>query len=201
MADFDLGFDFDAEDDQSSNDGPPPRAINQKNASLNVEDFLDGTVSTNTKKADAQFLKLFAETITAFNSSSEKKYKTSLMDTDINELPEVLERFFMVVVKKDGTSYNASSIGQFHQVAVRFFKERYHTAIDITKDVRFHKVKSVVNAKRTMATADGAKAGMNASKAIEPNLLRKAHQTGKLGRENPRALMIWSLVLDADRSR
>lgn len=185
---FDFGFDFD--DNLSEKTVPSKhRAINKENTSKDVDDFLDLNASKNTKKANNQFLTLYNDTMEVLKVQTGNEIYKPLDETTIDELPNALSKFFMVAVKKDGKTYNASSLNQFYQVAVRFLKEKYHTPVDIKEDLRFKKVYEVVKAKCAQAVEMGARPGMNASKAVDPNLIRLAFQKGKLGRGNPRSLV------------
>ena len=61
---FDFDFDFDDHSSEETNTvSKNHRAIDKENTSKDVDDYLDGNASKNTKKANNQFLALFNDTM------------------------------------------------------------------------------------------------------------------------------------------
>jgi len=187
--DYTTEVNFDLDVENADLNTVPNTGETSPTCDLSRGNYLDVSASRNTRKANNQFLTLFNDTMEALRVRTGNSVFKPLEETTIEELPNALSEFFRNAVKKDGTIFNASSYTQFYHVGVRFLKEKYHTPVDIKEDVRFKKVYDVVKAQCSKAVSLGARPGMNASKAIDPQLIRLAYQKGNLGREKPRALV------------
>ena len=111
-----------------------------------------------------------------------------LDDTSEDVLAENISRFFMILRKKDGSFYNASSLGTFYQSLSRHLSKR-ESPIDIKTDIRFRCVRDIVSIKCTESAEGGERPGKHAANSIEPAVLKKAYLQGVLGKSNPRALI------------
>ena len=94
----------------------------------------------------------------------------------------------MGLVKKTGGSYNPSSTNQIYAVVARVLSTQYSPPLDIKTDVRFKKLTLIVKSKKEAAVREGLLPGMNAAKAVSPDLISRAYDKGELGRDSPIAL-------------
>lgn len=167
------------------------RNVDETNNSLTVNEYLDGTKAENSKKLEAQVVKLFNSTMmTLLKKQNEDGQSTSNMEFkklelyDLESLPQALCRFFMVVQRNDGKMFNASSLSSYYRALARFLKNREQDPIDITQDIRFSKVASVVKSRCTEAAKEGSRPGVNASKCLSDEDIKTVFNSGSLTREN-----------------
>ena len=112
-----------------------------------------------------------------------------LDETPIEMLPETLCRFFMVLKKKTGEYYNASSLQTFYQSIARHLQSAPNNSVDIKQDSRFKCVRETVKIRCNESAEAGERPGKNASEAVSPDVLKKAYEEGSFGRSNPKALV------------
>ena len=173
--------------DSSSEDNHRALAISNKDFSAN--EFIDKGRSKNTKKAAVGIIKMFNSTMKSLNHLEETDKYKSLDELSIEELPVMLCKFFMVVSKEDGSTYNASSLNTHFQSLVRHFKMRDVDPVDISSDARFAKVREVLNARCLEAVQSGSIPGMNASECLSADELKIVMNSEGMSRENPRGLI------------
>ena len=84
----------------------PPRMLSDKNSCLSIHEYLDSSASPSTKKMINQVKSLFTQTIKSLNQKESSNLCTNIDEYEIQDLPNVLARFFMVCVKTDRSKYN-----------------------------------------------------------------------------------------------
>ena len=94
----------------------------------------------------------------------------------------------MIVKKKNGEVFNASSLSTFFQSLCRFLATNYLPKLDVKTDPRFKIVRNILNRRCTEVAEQGGRPGKNASKAVSYDALKLAYEHGTLGRSNPKAL-------------
>jgi len=165
------------------------RAVQGNYLCQDVDDYINSTRSQNTRKLDAYVLKAYQETMKTVALNQNLPEVPNLLDTPIEDLPILLERFIMVAVTQKGELYNASTYDQFYQTLARILLQRKKDPVDIKADVRFKRLERVVKSRKEAAVKAGNIPGMNAAKAVSPDLIREAFEKKKFGRDSPRALV------------
>ena len=77
----------------------------------------------------------------------------------------------------------------FSSIARHLSSSTFLPPIDIKADIEFKRVREVLKIRCRQVTADGARPGMNASRAISDEHIKEAFRQGSLGRSNPDALV------------
>ena len=90
-----------------------------------------------------------------------------LDDTPEDVLAENISHFFMILRKKDGSFYNASSLGTFYQSLSHHLSKK-EPPIDIKNDIWFRYVQDIVSIKCTESAEGGECPGKHAANSIEP---------------------------------
>ena len=162
--------------------------LDTSTVNVSVKDYLTSRTPEETKKSTNQAVCLY-ETIMKETLNIEGKTFKTLLESSVEELPDLLARFFIVAKKKDGLYYNASSLETFFQSLARFLANEYTPKIDIKKDINFKIVLETVSRRCTEVSELGARPGINTARAVEESTLKLAYEKGSLGRSNPRALI------------
>jgi len=165
------------------------RAVEEDHLCQDVDEYINESKSKNTKKLDDYVQRVFTDTMKAVTTNQNLPDVPPLIDTNIEDLPHSLERFFMVAVKRDGELYNASTYDQFYQTIARVLIQRKDDPIDIKSDVRFKRLERVVKSRREAAVKAGKVPGINSAQSVSPDLIREAFRQKKFGRDSPRALI------------
>ena len=181
-----FGSNLENEAGVSKNNGG--RKIDAVNANLDVDTFLDGAKSKNSKKAETNAVKLFNETMVTLNKTKKFTFK-SIETCPLDELGNQLSHFFMVVSKSDGSTLNASSLKAYHIALARYLNQRRTNSVDIKKDSRFRDVAAVLKARCTEAASKGERPGKNKANPVPVDKMAAAFAGGHLGRKTPRALI------------
>ena len=167
----------------------PPRMLSDENSCLSIHEYLYSSASPSTKKMINQVKSLFTQTIKSLNQKESSNLCTNIDEYEIQDLPNVLARFFMVCVKTDGSKYNASSLQTYYSILIRYLKFRDVYPVDISTDLRFKKVSEVVKARSLESAKAGQRAGIHASQSLSPSELKQVMASGAMSRENPRSLI------------
>ena len=164
--------------------------INGMNLEEDIDQFLIDTANKNTTKLTDSVMHNYNTLMAAVAKVKKREFKT-LHETHPDDLPDLLTEFFKLVRnKRDKQVLNASTYTTYLTCISRILKEDFEPAIDLAKDLRFHKVRKMVKRMKASAQATkGKKPGANAARAVDPAYLRKARQMGFIGRENPHALL------------
>ena len=165
------------------------RSLAMDNNNLTINQFLDQSKSVNTKKATVAIKKMYNSTMDSLNNSDSTNKFEYLDETSVDQLSTNLCKFFMVVSKEKGGCFNSSSINTHFLSMARYLKLRDENPVDITTDVRFAKVKEVVKARCVQSVKAGQGAGVNASKSLSADELRKVMKSDGMSRDNPRGLV------------
>ena len=119
------------------------RDLDAANVGKSINDFLEENSNGETKKNTSKAVNLLNDMMRKYHSQCGSEF-TALIELEHEKLPSEIARFFMVLKKKDGKLYNASSLQTYYQSLARFLSsEKYHCLLDIKKDVRFKKVHEV----------------------------------------------------------
>ena len=110
--------------------------LDMKNVELDVRTFQENNQNKDTKKATVQAVRLFNDVMYELSQNTGNDY-VPLDETPIEMLPEKLCRFFMVLKKKTGEYYNASSLQTFYQSIARHLQSAPNNSVDIKQDSRF----------------------------------------------------------------
>ena len=168
---------------------PVPRSIQVDALSIDVDSYLDEAKRPNTKRNESYIIKTFNDCMDTINQLNGTSFKY-LLEADIEELPNQIERFFMCLQRKDGKLYNPASYETLYNTLRRVLKYRQHQSVDIKNHAKFTKVYAVVKAKASKATASGLTPGMNSSRDIPPEILADIFAKKTLSRDNgPRPLI------------
>ena len=112
-----------------------------------------------------------------------------MLDTHVEELPNMLSSFFLVAKKENGNVYNASSLNTYFQSLARYISNEYKPPIDIKTDPRFKIVRDTLDSRCAEVTQLGESLGKQASRSVSEDTMKLAFEKGTLGRTNPRALV------------
>ena len=165
------------------------KRLDTKNLGKDVGEYIEENTSTETRKCTGKSVRLFNGVMRSYHEKAGSSF-TELKEISVENLPGELAKFLMVVRKQDGSCYNASSLNTYYQSLARFIaSEQYNSPLDIKTDVRFKKVREVLKLKCTESAMDGARPGINASKAVTAETVELAYGKNTLGRANPRALI------------
>ena len=166
------------------------RVIDAKNADLDLKTFLEGTMSSNTKKSNSYAVKTFNSVMDSLRSkegSETDKFKPIDEIVGSEDLINSLCKFFMVVTKPNGDAYNSASLLTLHSSLARYLLSTKE--IDIRGDKTFRKVSEVLKARCSESAKLGKTPGSNKSEAAKPTDIHKAFESGSLGRQDPTALL------------
>ena len=112
-----------------------------------------------------------------------------LHQVPLDQLPNKLAEFFMLVTKSDGkTLLNASSLGTIYQSLARFFSEEAAVKVDIKADHRFKVVKTNLKAAQKASCKEGQVPGKMRAEAFQDQHLALCWEKKTLGRDNPDAI-------------
>ena len=152
------------------------------NVGLKAEEYLEKNKPQNSKKGIKTAINAFQAVIKELNSEEDRE----LTKIPNKELAEYLEKFFMGVMKQDGTSYNAATLGTYYNNLARYFLEE--AKIDIKNGAEFIRLPKVVTRRQEESAKEGLIPGMNASKPIPKAVLAKVHASGEIGMKDPKSL-------------
>ena len=131
-----------------------------------VEDFLKRAQNANTRSQTEMVVDKYHRVMSTVSQKEGKEFK-ALDETDRQDIPRLLARFFKLMRTKKGEVYNASSYTTFLNGFGRYLMDTFEPPIDVSKDPSFAVVRKVVKAMKAKAQAtQGKKAGDNKSKVI-----------------------------------
>lgn len=173
------------------NVGPSTSKESQKTFTMaNVQDYILAQRTENTVKKteyDLNVWKRYCRDI------GEERALETIPATDLNIL---ISRFFMEAKKKDGGSYEPTSLSSFQRSLQRYLNDK-NSKINILKDQEFQKSREVLLSKKKQLVVEDAKgnrpqAAKELTEAEEDLLFR----SGEFGDHNPDALQrtIWWLL-------
>ena len=173
----------------SSSGNAKQRSLAKENSNLNVNDFLDENTSKNTKKLMNQTVSTYNQTMHSLNMKEGSDSYKLLDETPVDELPNNICKFFMVVVKMDGSKFNASSLNTFFRMLIRYLKMRDENPVDISTDIRFKKCSEVVKARSLESAKAGKRPGINSAQSLTTQQLKQLMESDGMSRDNPRGLI------------
>ena len=137
------------------------RVIDLSNAEQDMDEYLVQAQNPNTRRAMEHAVKQYNEVMEALKSQTGGEQYKPLDETDIEALPANLCRYFAVLVTKDGSVYNATSLKQFYnRLGTWILKKRN---VNIKEDPRFSEVLDVVKKRCGDSIKAGKRPGVNAS--------------------------------------
>lgn len=167
--------------------GAGERVIDLSNAEQDMDEYLVEAQNPNTRRAMEHSVKQYNDVMKSLKSQTGGQQYKPLDETDIAVLPANLCRYFAVLVSKDGSVYNATSLKQFYnRLATWILKKRN---VNIKQDPRFSEVLDVVKKRCGDSIKAGKRPGVNASRAVPEHLTQEAVKQGKFSRDTPRTLI------------
>ena len=127
-----------------SNKRKTPKKVNETKKQLSKETEQS---SKATLKIQRVVVGLYNSVMESFNKADSSKEWKSLDETKIEDLNKNMCKFFLCVVKSDGSSYSGASIRTYFQAIVKHLRRTKN--VNIRKDERFTEVLETVN-KRAM---------------------------------------------------
>ena len=180
-------------DDQSSSKEKEQkeRKINVKNFEMDFDTYLGK--SKNTKKSETTIVRLYNSVMEGFSKvDPSKKWKPIDETTDEEELNTNLCKFFMCLVKPDGTPYNSSSKKSYLAAIKRYLIQTKNISLD--RVGRFKELHEIVWSHR-----DESEVNTEEVSAIREDDINKCFSAGTMGQSNPRALLtlvLYNLMVD-----
>ena len=168
---------------------PPPkvRRLDDQNLDLSDQDYLLKNESKNTKTSTKYAVKTFNSVMESLAHKNPAENWQPLEKVSDDDLPRVLAKFLKVVVKPDGSKYNASTLSTMFASLVRHLAVTRE--IDVKRDVKFKTVLSILRDRCTESAKDGQRPGINKSSSVKPEDVKRAVNSGHMGRSNPDALL------------
>ena len=163
------------------------RRLDDQNLDLSDQDYLLKNESKKTKASTKYAVKTFNSVMESIAQKNPDGNWPPLEKVSDEDLPRVLAKFLKVVVKPDGSKYNASSLSTMFASLVRHIAVTRE--IDVKRDVKFKTVLSILRDRCTESAKDGQRPGINKSSSVKPEDVKKAVDSGNLGRSNPDALV------------
>ena len=173
--------------DKDENQPSKLRRLEESNLNISDEDYLSKNQSKNTKNSTKYAVNTFNSVMESLAQKNPDGNWLPLEKVSNEDLPRVLSKFLKVVVKPDGSKYNASSLSTMFASLVRHIAVTRE--IDVKKDIKFKNVLSILRDRCTESAKDGQRAGINKSSSVKPEDVKKAVETGNMGRSNPDALL------------
>ena len=163
------------------------RTIDLTNADTNMDAYLHAAQNDHTRRSQESTVKQFNDVMKALRTQTGGNQYKSLMETDIEHLPANLCRYLAVLVNKDGTNYNSSSLKQYYnRIAKWILKNRN---VNIKEDPRFSDVTDVLKKRCSDSIKAGKRPGICAATAVPDHLTQEAVKQGKFSRDSPRTLL------------
>ena len=156
--------------------------VKTDNLKVSTSDYLEKTKPENTKKSIKTSVNAMKDVLKVLHPEETR---------DLTELPnetlaDYLEEFFMSVLRKDGSTYNASTLGTYYNGLARYFVDV--KKLDIKKEPEFVRVSQVLSRRQEESVKEGKIPGENASKPIPLEVLVDVVAQGNIGLDSPRAL-------------
>ena len=164
------------------------KRIDFANVGLSPEDYIKSRIPQETKKSTKQAVKLY-ETIMGKKATMDGAIFKPILETPVDELPNMLSSFFLVAKKVNGNVYNASSLATYFQSLARFIVREYKPPINIKTDPRFKIVRDTLDSRCAEVSELGERPGKHAARSVSEDTMKLAFEKGTLGRSNPRALV------------
>ena len=162
--------------------------LDMKNIEIDINTFQDNNQNKDTKKSTMLAVRLYNEVMDELSQNVGNEF-VPLDKTPVEMLPEKLCRFFMVLKKKDGKYYNASSIQMYYQSIAHHLQNADNHPVDIKRDSKFKCIRETVKIWYNESAEAGERPGKNASEAVSPEVLKKAYEEKSFGKSNPKALV------------
>ena len=164
------------------NEAKKAKRVKTVNLKLSTEDYLEKSKPENTKRSIKTALNAFKSVLAELHPEEDRAIKEFPNET----LATYLEEFFMAVVKEDGTTYNASTLGTYYNGLARYFVDE--KKLDIKKEPEFLRISKVLSRRQEESVREGKLPGQNASRPIPKEILAEVAAQGNIGVDNPKAL-------------
>lgn len=149
------------------------RRIKEANLRMTPGLYVKEQQSVHTRKSTEYAVRLFNEVMPDVAAANSFEHQ-DLRNIDMDELPDRLAKFLMVVRSKDGSSFNSSTLGCIHNGLARYLATEYEPKIDIKKDVRFDIVTKNLKAAQKESCADGQRPGKHQSEPFSDKHIKQA---------------------------
>ena len=150
--------------------------------------FIDENTAKSTKKANATVVNLFKNFMASIHPEVIESIETILVE----DLPNLLNEFFMVISKEDGEEYNASTLESYYQAMTRVILDL--RKINIKLEPAFSELRKILSRRQKLSCEDGQIPGKHKAQAIAAPVLAECWAQGAFGTENPRALVATVLL-------
>ena len=205
MANFELDFsdidnstddpDFDAGKDESADSSEEEILVvhkrsraKQDNIKETAEDFLKDRTPINTQKS----MKTAVNAFHAFHKEISPERDVNMLQLSKKDLSEDLERFFMGILREDGSPYNPATLGTYHNGIAKYLIEE--RSIDIKRDPEFVRLEKIIARRQEESVKEGKLAGMNAAKPVPKEVLTGTFAQGKIGCNSPKSLTAYVIA-------
>ena len=165
---------------------PALRTIDLTDATTDVSSIIENAQNPNTRRNIESVVKTYNTVMESLRVQTGENIYTQLQATPILQLPHNLCRYVAVVVKQDGSQYNATTLEQ-HVARLQTWVLRVHK-VDINTDPSFSDIRPILKKRCRESVEAGQRPGVNASRAVPEDLTKQAIAEGKFSRENPRSL-------------
>ena len=143
--------------------------------------------STNTRRAERTVVNLYNSVMESFNKVDSSKEWKFIDDTPEDELPTNLCKFFMCLVKSDGTPYNSNAVRQYLTNIARYLNST--RSIRIKDNKKYDSVIETVKRRCKEIEEVGLVPGINKSTAFRKEDIKQAFDKGCFGKDSPEALV------------
>ena len=143
--------------------------------------------SSNTRRGERTAVNLYNSVMESFNKVDSSKEWKFIDDTPEDELPTNLCKFFMCLVKSDGTPYNSNVVRQYYINIARYLNST--RSIEIKSNKKYESVCETVKRRCKEIEEDGLVPGINQSTAFRKEDIKKAFDRGFFGKDSPEALI------------
>ena len=162
------------------------------NVKMTINEYLEAGKSDNTRRLDKQAVKLFHSTIMALSEQDKSVIYKNIDEYSLEELPDILCKFLIVVAKEDGHTFSSNSLNAYVRCLSRHLRQRDVEPVDINVDVRFKKVFSVLKTRQCEAAAAGAGPGKKKAECLSAEDMGKLKDSPNFTRNTPRGLVTLS---------
>ena len=163
------------------------RMIEKSKKSLKETPKVKNEFFTNTMRSERTVVNLYNSVMESFNKVDSSKEWKSIEDTPEDELEANLCKFFLCLVKSDGSPYNSACIMTYYNSIVRYL--RHSRFIRIKHNPKFDSVYETVKRRCRENEEAGMGAGINKISAFRKEDIKQAFDRGCFGRNSPEALV------------
>ena len=149
--------------------------------------FRDSSAPRGTRRTEQSVVNLYNSVMKSFDKVDPLKEWKSIDDTPEDELPTNLSKFFLCLVKPDGTPYTSSCIITYYHSIARYLRST--RSIRMKNDEKFVSVSEAVKHQCNESTEVGLAPGAFSASAFRKEDINQAFERGCFGRNSPEALV------------